>query len=175
MNRPPSSCPSIAVSAVVHPSRILLSLVLLYGVFLLASAMLIGFSYIGDFPLYVCLFVIFLTFLALSVALNWAVRQRKVVRLDISMNGQIRLVEHNGLTGSPSLCAGEAGSGCVVQLMSDSVLWPGLLLLRLKTEANHIIALPILRDSMNADAFRALSVACRWIAAQNKSADGELV
>jgi toxin CptA len=175
MNRLPSSCPSIAVSAVVHPSRILLFLVLLYFVFLLASAMLIGFAYIGGLPLYVRLFVVFLTFLALSVALNWAVRQRKVVRLDISMNGQIRLVEHTGLTGSPSLLEDETGGGCVVRLMSDSVLWSGLLLLRLKTEADHIIALPILRDSMNAEAFRALSVACRWIAAQNKSADGELV
>lgn len=171
MNRLPSSPPSIAVSAVLHPSRILLFLVLLYGVLLLASAILIGFGHVEP-PLYVCLFVVSLTFLALSVSLNWVVRQRKIIRLDISMNGQIRLVEHNGLIGSASLCEDETSSGCVVQLMSDSVLWPALLLLRLKTETDCIVALPILRDSTNAEAFRALSVACRWIAAQNKSADG---
>lgn len=141
---------------------------------LFVVALAIGFSLLGDLPLSARLLVLGVTVLALWRAFNWLARQRKIIRLDISTNGQIRLVEHNGLTGSSLLSRNESGGNSVLRLMPDSVLWSGLLLLRLESEKQRVIVLPILRDSMNAEAFRALSVACRWIAAQNNSAEGEL-
>jgi len=91
------------------------------------------------------------------------------------MNGQIRLVEHNGLTGLALSVQDKSVGNSVWRLMPDSVLWSDMLLLRLENEAHKLITLVILRDSMTTHAFRALSVACRWIAAQNKPTDGELV
>lgn len=174
MNRLSSSLPSIAVSVVVKPSKILLCTVFLFSlsVTLIAAGVALGF--IGDLPLTIRIFVVCLTLFAVACALNWLIRQRKIVRLDISMNGQIRLVEHNGLTDLPLLCQDEPEGDPVMQLMPDSVLWGSMLLLRFKSEAHERITLLILRDSINAHAFRALSVACRWIAAQNNPANCEL-
>src|SRR5690606_13520874 len=109
---------------------------------------------LGDPSLFIRLLVVFLTLFALWAAVDWLPRQRKIIRLDTSMNGQIRLVEHNGLTDLTLLCQDKAGGNPVLRLMPDSVLWPGLLLLRLETERQRAIVLPILRDSMNAQSFR---------------------
>lgn len=174
MNRLLSSPPSIAVSALIRPSRILFSLICLYSFALLIAAAMVAFSRIGDLPNAARILVVCLTFLAATTALIWAIRQTKTVRLDISTNGQIRLVEHIGLSALPSSEEKAAGNQ-VVRLLPDSVLWSGLLLLRLHTEEHRTIVLPILRDSMTTEGFRTLSVACRWIAAQNKPADGRVV
>lgn len=174
MNRHSSSLPSIAVSALVKPSRMLSWALVLYCLALLLVAAVIVLSLLGDSPLFIRILVACVTLLAIGIALHWLIWRRKIIRLDISMNGQIRLVEHNGLTDSSLLCQGEADGNPVLRLMPDSVLWPGLLLLRLENEQRHVVVLPILRDSMNAEAFHALSVACRWIAAQNNPANGEL-
>jgi hypothetical protein len=69
----------------------------------------------------------------------------------------------------------QRGSGEVVQLMADSTIWPGLLLLRLRRQDLRVTSVLILPDCVAADGFRALSVACRWIAAHNNRAEGELV
>lgn len=149
--------------------------VALYSILLFAVAASIAFSWVGDLTLTTRLFVACFTLLALVAALNWLIRQRKITRLDISMNGQIRLVEHNDLTDMPFSVKDKSGGNTAWRLMSDSLLWSDMLLLRLESEAHKLISLIILRDSMNAQAFRALSVACRWIAAQNKPTDGEPV
>lgn len=174
MNRLPSSLPSIAVSVVIRPSRILLYVVAVFGIALLFIAAGVAFTFIGDLPLSLRILVVCLTLSAAGCVLNWLIRQRKIVRLDISMNGQIRLVEHNGLTALSLLCRDKSGGNPIWQLMPDSVLWSCMLLLRLKTEERDCIIVLILRDSINARAFRTLSVACRWIAAQNNPANSEL-
>lgn len=175
MNRFSSSLPSIAVSAVIRPSRMLLCAVTLFSLVSLLIAIGVSFGLVGALSTYVRTFVLCLTLIAVFCALKWLLCQRKIVRLDISMNGQIRLVEHNGLTGLSLLCREKSGDNSPLQLMPDSVLWSRMLLLRLKTEERGCITLLILRDSINAHAFRALSVACRWIAAQNNPANGELI
>src|SRR5690606_4129403 len=132
MNRHSIPLPSIAVSAQVRPSRILSWAMLLYCLALLLASLGIAFSWLGELPLLVRLLVVFLTLFALWRSVNWLTRQRKIIRLDISTNGQIRLVEHNGLTDLTLLCPAKAGGDSVLRLMPDSVLWPGLLLLRLE-------------------------------------------
>jgi len=46
-----------------------------------------------------------------------------------------------------------------------------MLLLRLQADNGDKWVVPILTDCVSRDEFRALSVACRWIAAHNDSAD----
>jgi toxin CptA len=94
-------------------------------------------------------------------------QSRKTYRIDISGVGQIRLTEFKGLATPLS-----AGGSEVVQLAADSTLWPKLL--RLQAEDRRIAVLPILPDSVAVSEFRALSVACRWIAAHNISTEGRL-
>lgn len=53
------------------------------------------------------------------------------------------------------------------ELTSRSVLWPGILLLRLRRLDNdNMINLVILSDALCAEDFRRVSVACRWKLAQ---------
>ena len=99
----------------------------------------------------------------------WAAQTRKTFRIDISDIGQIRLEEYIGAGRFSSLA--EAAKGNVVSLLPDSALWPHFLLLRLRGEDNQITVLPILRDCVGSEEFRALSIACRWIAAQNNRAE----
>lgn len=90
---------------------------------------------------------------------------RKTHHIDISGIGQIRLVEDSALAArsfdndSPS---GES-DGEIVSLMDDSTLWPCLLILRLKAENQGVKVVFVLPDSVEKSAFKALSVACRWI------------
>ena len=95
------------------------------------------------------------------------VRHRKTLHIDIAGTGQIRIAKA-ALTGP----CGEANSPHLrtdwklVEMLDNSTLWPNLLVLRLRAEDGSIMVVPILLDSVSKDAFRALSVACRWIAAR---------
>jgi toxin CptA len=159
---------SIAVSAVVHPSRLLFAMV---GVMAAGSALIgvaIGLGVIGDLSpvarASACIITVFLSFFGFY----HGVRHRKPIHIDISGTGQLRLTEVIATTPCrdkywPHL----EEIGEMATLMSDSTLLPHLLLLRLRT-ANGIAVLPILPDSVSRDSFRALSVACRWIATQGE-------
>jgi toxin CptA len=95
---------------------------------------------------------------------------RTSLHIDISGIGQIRLAEHNELA---AVLAGDPNQspvfGEVLQLQADSTIWSFLLLLRLQSRDQKVKTLPILPDCVGVDNFRALSVACRWIATHNNS------
>ena len=96
------------------------------------------------------------------------VRHRKTLHIDISGSGQIRIAEVVLKTS----CASEdrphfRTDGTVVGVMGNSTIWPNLLMLRLRMDDGRVVALPILQDSVSQEDFRALSVACRWIAARS--------
>lgn len=101
------------------------------------------------------------------------VQTRKTHHIDISDVGQIRLAEYSPLATSPSQFVPSQArrTGEVVSLMAHSTLWPYMLLLRLKTEDRQVTVLLIFPDSIDGGGFRALSVACRWIAAHNNPAE----
>jgi len=94
------------------------------------------------------------------------IRHRKILHIDISGVGQIRLTE----VGVVGACTGTdwphvRKQGEVVRLLSDSTIWPQLLLLRLQAGSGKITTVLIFSDCVSPESFRALSVACRWIAA----------
>lgn len=94
---------------------------------------------------------------------------RKPIHIDISGAGQFRLTEASAAdtckqTNRPHL----NNHVEVFRLLEHSTIWPHLLLLRLQDDSGKITTLPILPDCVSRDCFRALSVACRWIAARGE-------
>jgi hypothetical protein len=104
-------------------------------------------------------------------------RGRNAYRLDISGSGQIRLtLLARSTSRATEITASDPNEGgMLVTLLADSTLWPHFMLLRLQDQNGRLHALPILPDSVSAESFRALSVACRWIAAHRFSAASEFL
>ena len=171
---------SIAVSTVVHPSRLLALLTAAMCLFVLSIGVLLAAGQVGALdPLVRSTLSAACIFLALFVCYR-TVQNRKTHHIDISGHGQIRLMEHSALAGQSAdtgtgELAGRPGqdqfSGEVVSLLAGSTLWPALLILRLRTEDQRVVVLHVLPDSVEGGGFRALSVACRWIAAHNNPSD----
>jgi toxin CptA len=160
---------SIAVSAVVKPSKLLQLGVCIGCLLVLCIALLVGLGKVGELSVQIR----WTTFSALVLLGVWAFfyvfLNRKTFHIDISGIGQIRLKEDIGI-GELRRQQEKQGKGNgihVVQLMKDSTLWAHLLLLRLRAEDRRIRTLVILPDCMDRQTFRALAVACRWIAAHN--------
>ncbi len=161
---------SIAVSAIVHPSRVLLALVGAMCAGAAAVGLAIGFDMFGELPrLSRWLLGGTIVFLAVF-GFYHGVRHRKILHIDISGEGQFRLTEVSSAGPCTNTNRPHVGShGAVVALMKDSTIWPHLLLLRLQADNGKITTVPILPDSVSRDSFRALSVACRWVARHSGS------
>jgi hypothetical protein len=158
---------SIAVSVVIHPSRILFSL--LFSVSALAAAIGIAIlaGWFGELDAMLRILVGMLPVFMAFFGFYHGVRHGKTLHIDISGAGQIRLAKPAsggpcGAANSPHL----SSDGVVVEMLDNSTIWPNLLVLRLRADSGKITVVPILQDSVSRDAFRALSVACRWIAAR---------
>ena len=166
---------SIAVSAVVYPSRVLLALNGMMALIAVCVAIAIGFGQIGDLPTSGRALLSSLVFFLASFGFYHGMRCRKNIQLDISGTGQIRLLKAR----EKSSCAATIRPhikeiGEVVRLMDNSTIWPYMLLLRLQSESGQMTVVTVLPDSVDRDAFRALSVACRWISVQNETQHTEI-
>ncbi len=144
---------SIAVSAVVVPSRRLRALVACFGVCNAAAGFALAFSPGRGFqlaPLCSAFFLVAAGFLSHAAA-----RRTKTRRIDISGLGQLRLAVQQGV--------GTAGEGVPVTVSPGSTVWPQLLMLLLRSPDGALTVLPVLRDSVTAGQFRALAVAVRAV------------
>lgn len=158
---------SIAVSAVIRPSRLALGMIGTIFVATVVIALSIGAGYIGELS-FAARSAIVVACVAAGMSALYSTRQiRKTRHIDISGIGQIRLVEDSALAAPSFLASDFQGRriGEVLSLLEDSTLWSFLLLLRLKGEGNRIRTLIVLPDSVDIGTFRMLSVACRWVAA----------
>lgn len=158
---------SIDLSVVIHPSKKLQILAMLFSICLILIGIhLACFSFI---PIY--LKIIFATSCFIAALFNFFVTKaasRNRWRVLINGRGEIRCQR---ITGS-----GEPSSNSDVffkqscYLVSGTVIWSQLLLLRLRTlDDDNMINLMILSDAVSSDEFRRLSIACRWIVAQTNS------
>lgn len=151
---------SIAVSAVIKPSRILLSLVGGMSVILLGIAGIVVTGIVGNLPLLASIVVAVICTIVAIVVFSRAVLRRTTYVIHISGSGQIRLsTEKRDQHGFVDATA----DGELVRLLPVSTIWPSLLLLHLQNERQQTAVLKILPDAVSADSFRALLVACRWI------------
>lgn len=146
---------SIAVSAVVHSSRLLRCALILFALACAAAAMAIAFGGPGRFHLAALLALACL--LAAAVAGRAAARPPTTRRIDISGLGELRLTVQQSM--------GEAAPRELVQLLPGSTVWPTLLLLVLRDAGRGgITVLPILPDSVSREQFRKIAVSIRAIA-----------
>ncbi len=161
---------SIATSVTVRPSRRLQLLMLLMMIALVVVGLqLLRLPAAGErLVLHQLLSVV--CGAAALLLFSAARRLSKVVVIDISGLGVIRL-HHTGRVAdaTPVSVSDHQHSDAVVQLMKDSTLWSSLLLLRLRSATGRVFVVPVLPDAVCADAFRSLSLACRWIATQAAS------
>ena len=147
---------SIAVSAVVKPSRWMSGMVVGMCALVLCVGVALGAGVVGFALLPRCLMAGACVLIA-AYAWNRFVKDSRAFEISVSGLGQIRL----------SVAAtGGAKNGLQderVHLLPGSTLWPFLLILHLQDDAqrNHVVL--ILQDSVPAETFRALLVACRWI------------
>ena len=150
---------SIAVSAVITPSRLLRFALAGFGAVNLGAALALGFGLAGPFRLpMVGACACLLAGAALAAVLA---RSRTVRRIDISGLGQLHVTVQQG-TGSHQIRTD------LTELLSGSTVWPGLMVLRLRRADGVVGALTLLPDSVEPGQFRRLSVAIRHIAMRKK-------
>lgn len=167
---------SIAVSAIVRPSRLLFAILGAMSVLVVVIGGAIGIGMVGNlmgilrFALSAC--IIFLAFFGFY----HGICHRKPIHIDISATGVVRLAEAT-LKRS---CADTKwphveNNDETVCLLKRSTIWSCLLLLRLQSDSGKITVLLILPDSVSQNSFRALTVACRWVAAHTNQIESKLV
>jgi toxin CptA len=150
---------SIAVSAIIIPSRLLRRAVLGYGLTNLGAALALVVDFArGGWLQWLgagcCL-------LAGVLVVGSLARAPIVRRIDISGSGQLRLTVQQGI-GSNDARAG------IVQLLPGSTIWPCLILLRFRQQNGVARVALIFPDSIELGKFRGLSVAIRDVAARTK-------
>ena len=158
---------SIAVSVMVVPSRLLRVLAGAMSCLLAALGISLCAGLIVGVSVEARIGTALFSFFPALFGLYHSVRNRKALHIDISSTGQIRIKE----TSATSRRKGRPPHGTLVRLLPYSTLWPHMLLLRLQADDGERWTVPILMDCVSRNEFRALSVACRWIAAHNDSAD----
>jgi toxin CptA len=161
---------TIAVSVMVSPSR-LLSFAVDGLAFLAAVAILLLIATNRNISTIFCLQISLIASILVGTAIFAVRRPGKTFHIDISGIGQIRLTQYSGVS-TPYKNIGmplDGSSGKLVHLSPDSILWPHLMLLRLKADGGEIISISVLIDSLGASDFSKLLVACKWIAAQQAS------
>lgn len=146
---------SIAVSAVILPSRLLRCAQAGFGAANLGAAVALGVG--AAPPLWLPSAAAAACLLAGAALLGTLARRPKVRRIDISGLGQLRLTVQQGI-GANDARVELAG------LLRGSTVWPGLMLLRLRRADGRVSALALLADSVESGQFRRLSVAIRNIA-----------
>jgi toxin CptA len=156
---------SIAVSADIKPSRLLLALMAMATAVIALIGVVFAFALVGQLSFVFRISLAVVCVVVAGFAFWLVLKNRKAVWLHISATGQIRLVEHHAVMRD------QAGSlvmrGGLAQLLPGSTVWPNLLLLRLRLESGRVRTIPILPDSVSQETFRALQVACRWVASHN--------
>jgi toxin CptA len=150
---------SIAVSAIIVPSRMLRRTLLCYGLANLGAGAALGAGLVR--PFWLPLTCACCCLLAGVLVLRSLAPGRKVRGIDISGLGQLRLTVQQGIGSRDTRAA-------LAALLPGSTVWPGLMLLRLRGEDGVVCALALLPDSVEPGQFRRLSVAIRDIASRKK-------
>jgi len=159
---------SIAVSADIKPSRLLLIMMAAAAVAVALIGVIFAFALVGQLSFVFRMALAGACIVAAILAFWLVLKNRKTVWLHISGTGQIRLVEHHATVRVKP--GSQVMSGGLAQLLAGSTVWPNLLLLRLRLESGRVRTIPVLPDSVPRETFRALQVACRWVASHNNDA-----
>jgi toxin CptA len=162
---------SIAVSALVRPSRIQRLAWGGCGLALCASAVAVGLLAPDRF---LCPPVAALALAGAGAAVLAAAAARaKTHQIDISGTGDLRVTVQQGVGGRDGVQrSGGAGRDARTVLLPGSVVWPMLMLVRhgVPGAAPQVVA--VWRDSVDADAWRALAVALAVVGRRGNADEG---
>jgi hypothetical protein len=163
---------SIAMCVIVRPSRTHHLLLGTYGLALLAAALAVGLAASGSYPGGPWLAL--LPALAGASLLRVGLGPVKTHRIDISGTGEIRLTVQQGLGMRRRFGPAPVGAPAVaVVLLPGSVVWPPLILLRLRAPGSRAAAVvPVWRDSIAPEEWRTLAVAIHAIGRSAKRESG---
>ena len=143
---------SIAVSALVAPSRSLRAILALFALAAFGAAVAIAFvlpeRFIGA-PFCAAFFL-----LAGLFSLHGCVSATKTHRIDVSGTGTVRLTVQQEVEADAV-----AAESMVVTLLPETLVWSHLLLLHLADVHGRKTVVPVLRDSLAPSDYRALRVA----------------
>jgi len=157
---------SIAVSAFVRPSRIQRLVWGGCGLTLCASAMAVGLLAPERF---LCPPLVALALAGAGAAvLAAAAVHAKTHRIDISGTGDLRVTVQQGVGGPDGV--GQMGGRVI--LLPGSVVWPMLMLLRHAAPGAGPRGVAVWRDSVDADAWRALAVALAVVGRRGNADEG---
>lgn len=163
---------SIAVSALIRPSRVftvMMVVVVLFGV--IVAGIVLSYPYfLLSFALRVCIACIVIL-CTLVVCCRLFYLQGVSYLIDISDKGQIRVRVADAFVTDDANVNQFLQNTPVFVLQKHSTLWSQLLLLRLRSGEGKSLVLLIFKDSVSAESFRKLSVALRWIAVSCKTLD----
>ncbi|HAV35032.1 MAG TPA: hypothetical protein DCX52_01520 [Massilia sp.] len=142
---------SIAISAFVAPSRRLRIGLGVAALVHLGAAVLIA-GVLPERLVFAFPCALFFLLAAMSLLYGWAT-QTKTHRIDVSGTGTVRLTVQQKVGAGTAIDAATA-----VTLLPGSLLWPQLMLLRLGGARGRCWVVPVLRDSLAPDEYRALRV-----------------
>jgi toxin CptA len=164
----------IAVSAIVRPSRIHRCLLVGAGLALFAAALAVGAFAPARFHAGFLQASILAG--AGAVLMHAGSARPKTHRIDISGTGDVVLTVQQGLRKRSLAGPADAADGAGVALLPGSVVWPPLMLLRLRDEHGRVHVLAVWRDSIAPGAWRALAVAVLALGRRGGSVaqDGEI-
>lgn len=145
---------SIAVSAVIRPSRALRAALCAFGAANLCAGVALA---AGSVHVFLPGLLAGACLLAGLLAVGAAAVIKKTRRIDISGLGRMHLTVQQSMRGA-------VANRTQVELMAGSTVWPQLMLLLLREAGGAVTVLAVLPDSVQADQFRALGVAVRAIA-----------
>ncbi|MEO6918845.1 MAG: flagellar hook-length control protein [Collimonas sp.] len=166
---------SIALSAVVKPSRLLFTLVATECALVGLVGILIAYGNVGNLLLPERLALATLCLLAAAYGMLHFYRDRRTIQVNISATGQIRIAEiiaPIAINASPVSIPTPTLMLMPAELLQGTTIWSHLLLLRLRLASGSVRTIAILPDCVSKDSFRVLSVACRWIAAHANRKNG---
>lgn len=156
---------SIAVTAVIKPSRLLRLALAGYAAASVAAAVLVAAVQPARFHAPAALAAACAA--VALVASRAAVQAPNARRIDISGPGEIRLSVQQSLGVA-------AAQNAPMQLLPGSTVWPSLLILLLRnTENGAVTVVAILPDSVNAGQFRKIAVSIRAIAGRDNKFSGK--
>jgi len=166
---------SIAVSAFVRPSRTARRLLAGWGLAQCAAAWAVGWAAPARFAGAVLIAALLAG--AGVVVAGAALRRPKTHRIDISGTGELRVtVQQDVRMPRPGrqAVAGDVADrdAAPLALLPGSVLWPGLMVLRLGAAGEPARVLPVWRDSVDVHAWRALAVALAVVGRPGRAEGG---
>lgn len=148
---------SIALSTIIKPSKMLFRLLLMMCAAVFMVGVYVAFCLSDRIAFTWRILAFCICFSGAIFAFLLGRMKMRPCRIDISDNGQIRLLQQS----KTSAILEDYGN--IVQLSKVATLWPRVMFLCFESKDTESVIVTVFPDSVSSCEFRALSVACRWI------------